>query len=304
MEEKVNFTLVGIFVLLLASGLIGGILWFSSAKSYLQAYDLYQTYMTESVSGLNINAPVRYHGVQVGHVQKIALDPNNVEQVLLTLNIDHGTQIKVDTKAVLRSQGLTGLAFIELVGGGRDSPLLKAAKGKLYPVIAAGPSLAFRLESTVLALLTNLNQTSSNVNSLLNVENQRMVKNTLADMALFSHTLATRSASIDASLVNAARTMENTAKLSQELPQLAQRVQRSADAFDQMVGEFTRAGAIATRTLDHGQQFTAETLPEIQQTASEIRELSRSLRRISSELEKDPSILLYGKTATERGPGE
>jgi len=304
MEEKVNFTLVGIFVLLLAAALIGGVLWFSSAKSYLKAYDLYQSYMTESVSGLNINAPVRYHGVQVGRVQKIALNPNNVEQVQLTLNIDHGTQIKVDTQAVLRSQGLTGLAFIELVGGGRDSPLLKAAADELYPVIAAGPSLAFRLESTVLALLNNLNQTSSNVNNLLNVENQRMVKNTLADIALLSHTLATRSASINASLVNAARTMENTAKLSQELPQLLQRVQRSADAFDQMVGEFTRAGAIATRTLNHGQQFTAETLPEIQQTASELRELSRSLRRMSGELEKDPSILLYGKTATERGPGE
>lgn len=304
MEEKVNFTLVGIFVLLLGAGLIGGVLWFSSAKSYLKAYDIYQTYMTESVSGLNINAPVRYRGVQVGRVQKIALNPKNVEQVQLTLNIEHGTQIKADTQAVLRSQGLTGLAFIELAGGSQNSPLLTAAANEPYPVIAAGPSLANRLEATVLALLSNLNQTSNNVNNLLDADNQRMLKNTLADIALLSHTLAARSASIDASLVNAARTLDNTAKLSQELPQLSRRMQRSADAFDQMVAELTRAGASATRSLESGQQFTTETLPEIQQTVSELHDLSRSLRRISGELEQDPSVLLYGKPAVQRGPGE
>jgi phospholipid/cholesterol/gamma-HCH transport system substrate-binding protein len=304
MEEKVNFTLVGIFVLLLGAGLIGGVLWFSSAKSYLKAYDIYQTYMTESVSGLNINAPVRYRGVQVGRVQKIALNPKNVEQVQLTLNIERGTQIKADTKAILRSQGLTGLAFIELAGGSQDSPLLTVAANEPYPIITAGPPLANRLEATVLALLTNLNQTSDHVNRLMDTDNQRMLKNTLVDIALLSRTLAARSASIDASLDSAARTLDNTAKLSQELPALARRIQHSADAFDQMVAEFTRAGVSARYTLENGQQFTAETLPEIQQTVSELRDLGRSLRRISGELEQDPSVLLYGKPAVQRGPGE
>ncbi|MGZ8982808.1 MAG: MlaD family protein [Methylotenera sp.] len=301
MEEKVNFALVGIFVLVLSAGIIGGVLWFSSGKSYLKVYEIYQTYMTESVSGLNLDAPVRYRGVEIGRVKKIALAPGNVEQVQLTLDIERGTPVTVDTVAVLRTQGLTGLAFVELTGGSRGSPPLKALPGQMYPVIKAGPSLMVRLESTVMALLSNLNHSSENFNALMDKDNQRMVKNTLADLELLSRTLAARSATIDASLTNAGRTMENTARLTKELPLL---VQRSADAFDHMTSELAHAGASASTMLDNTQQFTNETLPEARQMVNEFRDLTGSLRRFSSELEQDPSVLLYGKPAAKRGPGE
>ena len=304
MEEKVNYAVVGIFVLALSLGLIGGILWFSSSKSYLMAYDVYQTYMTESVAGLNVNAPVRYRGVQVGRVRTIALAPNNVEEVLLTLDIVHGTPVKVDTVAVLRMQGLTGLAFLELSAGGRDSPALQAVAGEKYPVIKAGPSLTVRLESTVMALLVNLNRSSENMNTLLDQDNQQMFKQSLADIEKLSHTLAARSAVIDSSVANASLTMENTARFSRELPQITQRVQQSADAFDHTLKIIANTGMNANRTLDNAQQFSNETLPDVQQLVRELRDLSQSLRRITGELEADPSVLLYGKNPPPHGPGE
>lgn len=304
MEEKLNFTLVGVFVLVLSAGLIGGVLWFSSGKSYRTVYDVYLTYMSDSVSGLNLNAPVSYRGVEVGRVQQIALAPGNVEQVQLTLGIERGTTIKVDTVAVLQTQGLTGLSFVELTGGKRDSPALQKQADEDYPVIKAGPSLIKRLDSAVTALLTNLNRASENFNALMDEDNRRVVKSALADIGVLSQTLAARSAAIDASLANAARTMENTARLSSELPQLAQRVQRSADAFDRMAGELARTGTNASSVLDGTRQFTDETLPEIHQLTTELRDLTHSLRRVSSELEQNPSALLYGKPAPKRGPGE
>lgn len=304
MEEKVNFAVVGAFVLVLSAALIGGVLWLSSGKSYRAVYDVYQTYMMDSVAGLNINAPVRYRGVQVGRVQKIALAPGNVEQVQLTLNIERGTQVKVDTVAVLQTQGLTGLAFVELTGGGRDSPMLKVQTGEKYPVIKAGPSLMTRLDSAVTALLTNLNRSSENFNALMDEDNRRAVKNTLKDIEVLSRTLAARSTTIDASLTNAARTMENTARLTGELPQLAQRVQRSAEAFDRMADQLSRTAANASSTLDETRQFTGETLPEVHQLVIELRDLTGSLRHFSGELEQNPSMLLYGKPAAQRGPGE
>jgi phospholipid/cholesterol/gamma-HCH transport system substrate-binding protein len=304
MEEKVNFAVVGIFVLVLSAGLIGGVLWFSSSKSYLKVYDIYQVYMNESVSGLNLNAPVRYHGVEVGRVQKIALAPRNAEQVLLTLGIERSTPVKVDTVAVLQTQGLTGLAFIDLAGGSRNSPPLKALAGEKYPVIKTGRSLMTRLDSAVTALLTNLNRTSENFNALMDKDNQRMVKNTLTDIETLSRTLAARSATIDATLGNAARTMEGTARLANELPLLEQRIQRSADAFDHMANTLSHAGENVSSTLNDTQQFTNETLPEAHQLVTELRDLTGTLQRFSSDLEKNPSILLYGKPAAPRGPGE
>lgn len=304
MEEKVNFTIVGIFVLVLSAGFIGGVLWFSSGKSHLKIYDVYQTYMSESVSGLNLNAPVRYHGVEVGRVQKIALAPGNTEQVQLTLDIERGTPVKVDTVAILQTQGLTGLAFLDLAGGSRDSPPLKKLAGEEYPVIKTGRSLITRLDSAVTDLLTNLNKTSDNINALLDKDNQRKVKNTLTDIETLSRTLAARSATIDATLTNASRTMDSTARFANELPLLAQRVQRSADAFDRMTNELAHAGTNANNTLNSTKQFTSETLPEVQQLVTELKDLTGSLQRFSDDLEKNPSILLYGKPAAQRGPGE
>jgi len=304
MEEKVNFAVVGMFVLVLGAGLIGGVLWLSSGKSYRTLHDIYETYTMESVAGLNLNAPVRYRGVEVGRVRKIALAPNNVEQVQLTLAIERGTPVKEDTLAVLKTQGLTGLVFVELTGGSRDSPPLQAKNQEEYPVIKSGASLMARLDTAVTTLLTNLNRNSENLNALMDEDNRRAVKHALADLEALSRTIVARSAMIDSSLSNTARTMENTARLSDELPQLAQRLQRSADAFDHMASEFSRAATNASGTLDGVQQFTGTTLPEVHQLVMELRDLTGSLRRFSGELEQNPSALLYGNAAAKRGPGE
>jgi len=247
MEEKVNFVVVGVFVLVFSAAFIAIVLWLSSSKPYGKSYDIYQTYMHESVAGLNVNAPVRYRGVDVGRVRKIALAPGNVEQVQVTLEIESGTPVKIDTTAKLSTYGLTGIAFVELSGGSRDAPRLEAVAGALNPVIRSGPSLMGRL---------------------------------------------------DASLIDAAIALKNTAHLSEDLPQLVKRIERSADTFDHMSNELARAGNSAS------DKFTSETLPEVHQLILELRDTIGSLQRVSDQLEKNPSILLYGKPAAKRGPGE
>lgn len=304
MEEKVNFIVVGVFVLVLTTALIGGVLWLSSSESYRASYDTYQTYMRDSVAGLNLNAPVRYRGVEVGRVRSIMLAPDNVEQVQLTLAIERGIPVKVDTIAILQMQGLTGIAYVELTGGGRDSPPLQKQANDSYPVIKSGPSLMTRLDSAVTVLLTNLNRTSENLNAVLDEDNRRAVKNTLADLAVLSRTLAARSGTIDASLADAGHTLKNTARLSDELPQLIQRVQRSAAAFDRMSNELAHAGERASSTLDSVQQFSTATLPEAHQLVLELRDLTASLRQVSDQLEQNPGVLLRGKPRTKLGPGE
>ena len=167
MEAKVNFVVVGVFVVVLSTALIAGVLWLSSGKYYRRNFDIYQTYMSDSVSGLNLDAPVRYRGVDVGRVRKIALAPGNVEQVEVTLELDRGTPVKEDTVATLQTQGLTGIAFVELTGGRRDSPPLKARASEAYPVIQSRPSLMTRLETAAPILLDRLNRVSENLNALL-----------------------------------------------------------------------------------------------------------------------------------------
>ena len=308
METKVNFVVVGVFVIVLTIALIAGALWLSSGKFYRKNFDFYHTYMSESVSGLNIDAPVRYRGVEVGQVRKIALAAGNVEQVQVTLALDRGTPIKEDTVALLETQGLTGIAFVELTGGHQDSPPLKLHPGEIYPVIKSIPSLMTRLESSATVLLERANQASENFNALLDADNRRAIKKTVADLELLSRTLAARSAAIDSALVNASHTMENTARFTDQLPKLAQRLEHSADMFDRMANQVAGAGASARGTLDSTradlQQFTGETLPEVRELVAELRDLTATLQHVSREVEANPSILVAGKPQPKRGPGE
>lgn len=308
MEAKVNFVVVGVFVIVLSTTLIAGVLWLSSGKFYRKNYDVYQTYMSESVSGLNVDAPVRYRGVDVGRVRKIALAPGNVEQVQVTLDIDRGTPVKVDTIAVLQTQGLTGIAFVELTAGSRTSAPLGARPGEDYPVIKSGPSLMNRLESSLTGLVASLNRASDNVSAVLDDDNRRALRKTLSDLELLSRTLATRSATIDSGLADAAKTMANAARFTDQLPGLVQRVERSADAFDRMADQMGVAGLSAAGVVDDSRadlrRFTNETLPDVHELVAELRDLTATLRRASAELERDPSVLVYGKPLPKRGPGE
>jgi len=308
MEAKVNFTLVGLFVLVLGATLIGGVLWLSSGKQYAKTYAVYRTYMHESVGGLNVNAPVKFHGVDVGFVRGIALDPGDVERVELTLAVQAGTPVKEDTVAILESQGLTGIAYVDLTGSHNASAPLRARPGESYPVIRSGPSLLARLDVSVTALLASVTRASDNFGALLNDDNRRALASSLADLGTVARTLAARSGTIDATLADASRTMSNAARFTADLPRLAERIERSADAFDRMSESLAQAGAAGTRTLEGTrgdvQQFTSEGLPEMRQLIAELRDVTSTLRRVSADLERNPALLVWGRPAGKRGPGE
>jgi phospholipid/cholesterol/gamma-HCH transport system substrate-binding protein len=308
METKVNFAIVGAFVLVLGAALIGGVLWLSSEKSYRKVFDTYLVYMEESVSGLTPDAPVRYRGVQVGRVRKIALARGNIEKVQLTLDIERGTPIKEDTVAVLVTQGLTGIAHVDLSGGTRDAPALQALPGEDFPVIPSGPSLLARLDTAVTSLIDSVTRSSENVNALLDEGNRAALKETLSSLALVSRTLAARSSAIDAGVAASAQAMENTARLTGEMAGLAERIGRSAEAFERMSNEGARAAASAASAVEGARadlrQATRETIPETRQLIVELRDLTTSLRRFSDQLERNPAMLVHGKGETKKGPGE
>jgi phospholipid/cholesterol/gamma-HCH transport system substrate-binding protein len=308
METRVNLVAVGLFVIVFTVAAIASVLYLSSGRYYRKAYDTYQAYMTESVSGLNVNAPVRYRGVEVGRVRAIELAPDNVELVQLTLDIERGTPVKVDTVAILEQQGITGIAYVDLTAGRRTSPPLQAKPGESYPVIRSGTSLIGKLETSIPLLLAGLTRVTDNVNSALDEDNRRALKRTLADLERLSRVLSTRSAAIDAGLADAAKATRGFARFADQLPQLVRRVERSADAFDRMTGQVGTAGAGATRAIDDARadlrQFADETLPDLRELVVELRELTAAMHRVVERVEQNPNALILGPPPAKRGPGE
>lgn len=303
-----NYTLVGGFVLILVTALIAGALWLASGGALRKQYDLYLAIEDESVAGLNTNAPVKFNGVEVGKVRDIALDRSNPERVLLLLAIERGTPVKEDTLAVLKTQGLTGIAYVELGGSTAASPLLRATDGAAYPVIQTKPSLSTRLENVLTTVLTKLDRTSSNIDAILSDANREAFSRTLADMATVSRAVAARRDTIDAGIVSASRTFDHTAQATARLGPLIEQIGRSAQSIDQLGQSAAQASTRAGNTVDavgaDVQRFTAQSLPELQRLLAELNVLSASLRRLSEQTERNPSALILGRSPVPPGPGE
>ncbi len=217
MESKVNYTLVGIFVISLVTVTVFAILWLSSGLSSA-AYTKYMVFMQESVSGLSVDAPVEYNGVHVGNVKSIMLNPDNPNTVEILLNIKNSTPITQGTTAMLATKGITGIAFIALKDNSIDLTPLKAEKHEPYPVIKTIPSLFLRLDTALQALNKNLSKVSDSIQSVLDETNQKSIRETLKNLSEFTGALAENSKKIDAILAN---TVQATSQLTPTLQMLS-----------------------------------------------------------------------------------
>lgn len=320
MEPKVNYILVGSFVALLGTAMLAGILWLGKTD-FRDVYDRYEAYMRESVAGLSVDSTVKYRGVDVGRVKDIALNPNNPEEVRLTMDIARGTPIKTDTIAVLETQGLTGLATINLTGGSRDAPPLEVLEGQEYPVIKTGPSLFFRLDEAISRLLSekglskllaDMDLAAKGAADILDEENRVALKRTIKDLSDVAQTIAAHKAQMEQSLNGAARSADNlvkmTASLNEQVPLLLARINKSAAALNTMTEELAQTSkavrAVVNDSRPELQQFSQQTLPETGLLITELRQLASTLSRVARDLEREPNSLVFGRTAPRHGPGE
>lgn len=272
MQNKINYTLVGLFVLILSIALIVIPIWLVTGLSNVH-YKTYIVYMNESVAGLTEKADVKYNGVSVGNVKEISLNPNNPQQVKLLLDIESNIPIHQDTVAILNTQGLTGLAYIGLKGGSPESPLLKTSKGEDYPVIQSSPSLLFRLDETIRHLTLSIQRVSKEIQTLLRPENQQAVTNILTHLDHISGTIASNSKQLDETL--------------KQLPTIA--------------GNFNQTTLQAQQVLNaFANQMLPNTINEIQQ----LNLLTLKLNQVMDNIQQDPSILIRGQQPSLPGPGE
>ena len=421
MDNKVNYALVGLFVVVLSVLLLLSILWLS-AGTQQKTLDTYQAYIEESVSGLNLKAPVKYRGVDVGYVEHISLVSDRPNDVYVLLKIERGTPIKEDTFATLTTQGLTGLAYVDLNGGSPDAlvPIIK--QGELYPEIKTKPSLLVQVDTAISTLtsnlsevtgvshdlINNLNNLSITANNFFSKENQIALSNILqhtdtitgaigrlavtvsddressinmghfmkqiaktsdylpnltkqleknliaiekATYTLFSkennsiiaailQQINTLSASLSnktdilgKSFTDITQLIEHSAKVSKQLPELIVQLQKSLAAIEKTAYAFTQTTVIVGKTVDASRKdiaatshsfaqaaddvkkavkegrrdltlFTGQTLPEINKSIGELNELLINLRNFSRTLEREPSMILFGKSNPASGPGE
>ena len=110
---------VGLFVFITLVIFVIGIFAISGEKSFFEKEYTVNTYFDNTV-GLLPGAYVRLSGVKVGTVAKISFPKvidKNLIQVTMKINRDGVERITPDSKATIKTEGLLGAKYIEIVRG-------------------------------------------------------------------------------------------------------------------------------------------------------------------------------------------
>jgi phospholipid/cholesterol/gamma-HCH transport system substrate-binding protein len=300
-ETRANYVVVGVSVLAAIAAIVVFIFWLG--RSQLSKHeDTYYTYFTGSVAGLSSGSPVRYRGVPVGTVGYIAIDPQNIERIRVTLKIRPNTPIKTDTVASLETAGITGGSYIELSGGTNAAPLL-VSQNEEPPVIKSENSgLQLVLEDAP-KLLAKLSLLADQANKLLSDQNVKTISTT------FDH-LNSLSANLDALGPDAKQTVANlnklTADLNKQVPGLMESLKQDGASIKAAADSFQKVGtdvdAVIAENREPLRDFTANGLGEVSALVANLRTLTDTLNRVADHLDRDPQRYLFGGTSAGVNP--
>lgn len=319
MNNKVNYTLIGLITIIGFALAMSFGYWLLKPTSQ-EDTKRYHIYFNESILGLNIDAPVKYRGITVGKVSALQIDPNNSEQVEVTIDIITSTPVKTTTLARLTAQGITGLTYINLSMGENDSPLLEAIDETTYPVINTEPSFFENVEKSLSDVSTQLSNTLQKTELLLDDDNQlevsRILQKTANILDKLDRTLD------DKTIKHMQNTMASldgiTKKLEVAMPNLELFVEKgieweentSASLASIMQSYLGIQGTMAEieKAVVSGEfnlkEITSDVVPALTNTLLEFQNLMIGLEDMLDDHRRSPSDILYKQERIKKAPGE
>ncbi len=258
-------------VLLLAA--VAGAGWYLLAAS---RYTIYQIVTRDPVSGLIADAPVEFHGVDVGKVKSVELIDSHSVRILLS--VDDGAPLTKATVATITTRGLaargfTGYVYVSLEDALTESGRLVAPPGERYPAIPLMPPQSMSLDVAISKMNDNVEFISERVRKVLDDRTVTSLKQSVEQLQRVTKTLADDNDKLNALIVNGERA-------SQQLQPL---LETSKDTL---------------------KELNTQILPEAHKTLTSLDNLSTGLTGFATKVNRDPSIIVRGAAPPPLGPGE
>lgn len=281
-SQKIRLGVFLIMALLLFVGAVGTL----AGIQMFNPRDRYYVSFTTSVSGLEVGSTVKMKGVRVGQVHKVVMG-SDVESVLVKIDMEPGTPITEDTRAIMTAIGITGMQFIELTGGSAsskrippntDKSFIKAGDSILNTLTGKATSIALKMEG----LLNNLLALTTETNR---VRVRSVLENTDKLMISSREVVEGNKKKIERIFTNLDRATKATEKAARTLNGVVQ--ENSDDLRDAL-----QATARAARSIDR----TVQTLRP-QATLNSITSAARSAKKRLDDPKIDEMIVAMNTTA-------
>ncbi len=306
MENRAHAILAGLFVVLLSLATAVALWWFSGSRDVMREVVLVSQ---GNVTGLNLQAAVRFRGIDAGRVDEITIDPANPRDILVRISLREDLPLTHGTTASLGYQGVTGLAFVQLEDRGEDLRPLDPPPGEA-PRIALAPSLFDELSDVAITALQQFKTVATQIQDLFADENLGRMGDTLKRLESAAQGMDETFTEAPEAIAAIKRlfTPENQARFASVMDNL----DRTSGEVGPAVAEF-RALLIKLReTSEHIDQATVAagndllngSLPRLNSMMKELTITSKRLTRLIEEVDAAPQMLLLGRGERAPGPGE
>ncbi len=328
MKSATLYLRVGILVVagaLLAAGFV----IFLAANRGSGPVQMFETYLRESVQGLDVGAPVRYRGVPLGRVTEISLvssayrRPEGVahteafQLVLIRFAVDATAigevpsiteAIRLGLRARISAQGITGVNYLELDFVNPERfPVPPIPWTPRYTVVPSIPSTVAQVRGAAETLVERLSQVpieqmandlAALLGGLSRQANEGDLASTLRQTAQIAAQLNAllQSGALEGLLADARGAAEQARGLA-AAPELRQAIANVSGAAVELRRATQRLPATiegVDRTLRTARDTTSDIQSELVPILADLRATTASLRATAEALRGSPSQTLFG----------
>jgi len=292
MERHANYALVGMITTLLLGAGVLFVVWLGQYH-FDRHYDLYRVVFQGPVEGLSEGSDVQFNGIKVGVVQHIRLEKADANKVIMTIHVNDGTPVRVDSLASSQMQGISGNAFVEISAGSPTRPLLRDVDHDDRPTILADPDVLPSLFQGGGQALQAAKATLARVDRVLSDDNIADLTRSVHDLRQTADALAAHRAmfgTIDHAATNIAASAAGVRQIVHGDGRNA--FADLAAAAHDLKGTVHMAHGMVARFDGQSGGVAATTIPRINATLDSVARAADSVHGLIRDIRNDPRAVV------------
>ncbi len=296
MERNANYALVGFASLILFVAMVVFVFWLARLQ-FARDYDLYDVLFTEPVRGLSEGGEVHFNGIKVGEVTRLELDRRDPNRVIARIRIDSSAPVRVDSRATLEPQGVTGVNYVQITAGTPSKRMLRDTVPEAQvPVILSQRSTISDLLEGGGTVLTRTIEALDRVNRVLSDQNIRTFTAAMSDIRAVTAEARERKA-VFADAQKALQSIDQAAleigELSRTTKGLVDQdgkrtLKELADAAEEAKAAAADVRSMMSKLEGPTSNFAATGLPQLTAAIVTLQSTAESLDRLVGQVEQNP----------------
>jgi len=255
-----------------------------------------------SVSGVELRSKVKLSGVEIGYIEDIVL---NEDHASIKARLTRKAGIRKNALATIRTSGLLGEKYIEIVQGTKDQPFIKQGEtlrrvqeptdvsdivNKVGEAIEDVRSVTSSLknvfgtlegEKSLKNILKNIDEASANMKAIL-AENRKSLKITLDNFSVISEAFSK----------NAPTMAANLEKISSGLREI---IERNKDNLTDGIANIKELTTNFNDMLKENRKNLKITFDNMATASAKIDDVMVSIKKVSGSVEKVTSKIERGE---------